>query len=720
METTSRREKMKAFFGRRSAFAKAAFCLVLVFFIVCACTIGGFSDGGKAFFAEADTQVVFYLDYQKGEDATTAKLDKIYVNVGTVYGEIGKDYQLEFRYASKGSSSTPSFSSSTLGTVSLGNIYAAEDAAKGTNYNWVKVFDLTEAGKSLSTSYCLIRMTVKAEMLVNEVVFVDVNGNVIPAYVTGKEVLEKFFTGTDGKPTAAWEYNRDLFARENKNADAPNLLDAQRNYTEGKTAYSQFTQDEMYTLMQIDNIRLGGRVTEGAFHADSDFGPFAVLFPLLGTLIFGANPFGLRIFSVLFAAGLVAMAYLLGKRLFASDAFGLLFACLAAGGGLALTLGRLGLAYPMLAFLLVSSYYFMYRFFTEGIREEAPVHSALNVLISGLLFALAFAADPKCVFALIGLAALFVVQRVREGRARKATLAAVRKEALDKNANERSEEAMLRNIEESERAERVLRAEKSYAARLSWLFFFVSFIVAAVLFTVLAALPSYFTYIRLYEADPAAPSMGIFGLVWAAVKDAFILNDVTAYSSGNAASAFGWFISLKGATLFSASTETVYAAMNAQLNLAMAVTALLGFVFSTVYVCVYFATGREKSAYASAYTPRILSAYFLLAAGLITSLLQYVFVGGASAAQSLTFSVFYVGFIVLIFYTAYVHDGSKRKKVLGISMNATGKVLAAVLAVYAVIFLLSIPMYFSIPIAPLAASVCFGWTTLLNNGFYRI
>lgn len=714
MEKQTRLQNLKERVRRVPLFGKAAFILVLVFLIVSACTIGGFTGAGRSYYMAADSNVVFYLDYQDG-----AKLDKVYLNVGSVYGEVGKDFSVEFRYASKSSSSEPTFSSSMLGTVKLGNVYTSSvEGTKGTNYDWVKVFDLTEADRSLSTSYCLIRLTVKTEMLVNEVVFVDAEGNIIPAYVTEKSV-KSFFTDTQ------WPYYRDLFTKNDhskeygKAGDPVRLTDAQNNYTDGNTAYTDFTQDEKYTLMQIDNILLGRMVVEGTFHAQTDFGPFAVLLPMLGTLIFGASPFGLRIFSVLCTTAMIVFVYLLGKRLFKSSGFGFMFACFAALGGLALTVGRLGLAYAMIALFAVAAYYFMFKFYEDGISKERPVKSAANVLISGIFFAFLFATDPKAVFALIGLAALFVVGWVRIHRQGKAELAAVRMAALDKNAAAGSEEDMLKNLQESEHQERLIRMENGYSSRVLWLFFIVSFIVATVLITVLSAIPSYFTYVKLYDANPAVPTIGIFGLVWAAVKDSFTLASTTAFTSANAINPFGWFLSLKGATLFSSGNESVYTAMNAQMNLALAITSLIGLIFTTIYVILYFATGKTKSAYASAHTSGILNAYFLLLAGLVTSLLQYLFAGSSSAANSLLFTVFYGGFAVLMFYTAYVHDTGARKKLFGVPMNTTLKVLTGVCVVYALIFVLTIPMLFSIPIAPLAAQICFGWTTFLSNGFYR-
>ena len=710
--------KGKEFFSRFTKFGWAALALTLVFLLVGAGTIGGFTSSGKGYRGAADSSVVFYLDYdytQADGTAYTAELDSIYVNVGAVYAEPGSDVALNFRRATTSGSYTNSkFTSFGLGNFTVGNIWSESGSGvSGANYNWLKAFDISGSTATWSTSYRLIRITFPCDMVVNEVVFVDTNGNVIPAYVRADEVLPVFSNTSD------WATYRDLFSTDERRPDAVNLLDSQNNVRVGKTAYTNFTQDEIYTLMQISSIRMGDFTTDGVFTADTENGPLAVLFPLLGTLLFGNSPFGLRIFSVLFTTALVALAYFFGKELFGSGGFGFLLACLVAGGGLALTVGRLGLSLPVIAFFAALSFFFMYRFFSEGMDAEHPARSALNVLLSGLMFALAFAADPKCVFLLFGLVALFVVGAVRYAKAYAAEKAALRREMSDKNAAERSEEVMQQNIDECEEQTAYLRSDYVYGSKLIYLFFFVSFIVGTVLFTVLAMLPSYYTYVRLYDADPSSPSAGLFSLLFSALGSAFTSANVTQLSAANASSAFGWLIGLKGATLFSASGEGTYIALNAQPNLAVIVTAAIGFVFTTAYAVLYAATGRRQGAYASEYSSGILRAYFLITAGTVCSLLQFAFTQ-ASAADALLFDFFWFSYVPLMFYTVYVHDGSKKSVVCGIRMNATVIVLLGVCALYLVLFALSVPMYFGIPLWQGAAYGMFGWTTFLSNGYYRI
>ena len=712
----TKRDKLKKLWSRYTKFTKAAFFLVLALFIVGACTIGGFNGGGSAYLAEEGSTVAFYLDYQDG--ATLDKvLDKVYLNAGTAYAETGTAFTVTVRTSSNSSLSW--ITSYGFGAKKISNLYSSDAEALGTNYDWVQLRDESNT-TALSTSRRLVQLEFSCPVLVNEVVFVDTNGNVIPAYVEADDVRE--LLGEE-----QWVTWGTTFRAQSGNEGLANLLDAQQNVETGNTVYSDFTEDEMYTLMQIENIvELGSRVPDGGvFNADTDYGAFAVLPYVLSTLIFGRSAFGLRIVSVLFTAALVWMIWLLARELFAhgdkkKEGWAFLTACLFAGGGLALTVGRLGLYLPMLAFLIVGSFYFMYGFFARGISEERPAKSACNILVSGLLFALAVASDPKMLLAGVGVVALFIAGAVRLERAYKAKRQALREEMRDANAKETSREVMLENAAAAEEKSAALGAELSYARRLVYLLFFVSFAVGTFLFIVLSAIPSNSIFMRLYEANPRSPTLGIFDYLGSMFGGAFSLTNATSLAAGNAVNAFGWFVGLKGATLFSASAEGTYSALNAQVNLAMAITALVGFLFLTAYTVLYYVTGGQKGAYASKHAPTVLRAYFVLLAGLVSSLLPYLFAGQVSAAQSMLFNCFYLAFIPLTFFTVSAQDTRERAKLFGrIRMNTAKWVLFWLLVLYAVVFVLSVPMYFGIPLSAGAAAGMFGWTTFMNNGLYR-
>ena len=710
--------KIKEMIARSSKFARAAFILVLAFLAVGLCTIGSAASPGSAYRAVPDAEAVLYLNYQSGNG-----LDEVWVNVGSIYTRAGADAKVTVNYALVPSTSASSISWSSvnrIGTHTFGNIYSSGGSGfSGANYNWVRIADLVneEEGtdNALGTNYHLIKVETDTEMLINEIIFIDTAGNVIPAYTQADDVRAVYGSGYDSRTAMS-----DAF-RLNP-SDAQELIDAQQSLRSGNAAYFDFTQDEMYSLMQIDNILLGRQAYEGSVYPiDSESGPLSPLFMMLGVLVFGRSPFGLRFMPLLFTAALVALAYFFGKELFKSDGFGLLFAGLFAAGGLALTVGRLGLTLPISAFFVVLSYFFMYRFYAKGLSGDAPVRSAMSVLISGLAFAFAFAADPKMLIAGLGSVALFVLGAVRHHKSCAYNARRLRREMSEKNAAPNiSEEQMQANIDKYEQSAAALSEEVAYKNKLIYLFFFAAFIIGTVLVTLLSAIPSYYSYVRYYEANPQNPTLGIFSLIMRALGDAFTVGNMTSYTAANASNAFGWLIGLKGATLLSATEGSRYLALNVQMNPAIMVTAFVCLLFMTVYAVLYLATGGKKGAYGTKYAPRILRAYAVFGLGVLTSLLSFAFFPNAGAAHSFLFSVFYIGFIPLTVYTAYVHDKSSKTSVLGIQMNKTMKVLFALLIVYAVVFILMLPMTFCFPTYTAAARYCFGWTTFVNNGFYRV
>lgn len=725
-----RQKKPKAARNRFTKFGIAAACLVLVFLIAGACTIGGFSSPGSAYYLPAEQYIVYYLDFREDENGDTASLASVYVNVGAVYTDIGDTFTLEFRHGNaSGSYTNGKFSSAGMGKIALANIYqapaedtegeeasAADTAALGTNYGWVKAFDYTEDPVSYS-SYRLVRVAASCDMLLYGISFVDTQGEVIPAYTAEADV--RGFFGS-----SYWPSYRDLF-RANDRSSAYGALGDPAALTDGlapaagDTAYSQFTQEEKYTLLQMDNIRLGSIVADGTYNASTDFGPLAALMPMLGTLVFGVCPFGLRIVPLLCTAGLIAVLYFFGKELLRRPGWGFLTAALTAFGGLALTVGRLGLAYAPIALCVVAAYWCMFRFFRRGVSAAKPAAGACSVLASGLCFALAMALDPKCIFALLGLAGLFAAGMVRQKRKDAAALAKVRAAAA-----EGAEAAAAQSASGAPQSDTpqsyALDTAQSYARRLAWLFAVLGFIAATVAFIALAFLPQYFTYMQLYEADPSAPSLGFFTLLFRALGDAFAVSDVTALSAANAASCFGWLIGFKGATLFSAGEGGTYIALNAQANYAMLLVALVGFVCSTVYTLQYAFCGGQKRREAGEAASSFVAAYCVLTAGSLTSLLQYAFCGGANAAQSMLFYAFFFGYIPLLFALLRSRDASAPRVLFGIRTDRTGILLACACALFIVVFALTLPMQFCIPLAEGAAAAMFGWTTLANNGVYRI
>ena len=234
-------------------------------------------------------------------------------------------------------------------------------------------------------------------------------------------------------------------------------------------------------------------------------------------------------------------------------------------------------------------------------------------------------------------------------------------------------------------------------------------------------LPQSILYFRIYFCGVLFTVLYNFGSsIFRALGDAFAVSDVTALSAANAASCFGWLIGFKGATLFSAGEGGTYIALNAQANYAMLLCALIGFVYSTAYTVRYAFCGGQKRREAGEAASSFVAAYCVLTAGALTSLLQYAFCGGANAAQSMLFYAFFFGYIPLLFALLRSRDASAPRVLFGIRTDRTGILLACACALFIVVFALTLPMQFCIPLAEGAAAAMFGWTTLANNGVYRI
>ena len=97
---------------------------------------------------------------------------------------------------------------------------------------------------------------------------------------------------------------------------------------------------------------------------------------------------------------------------------------------------------------------------------------------------------------------------------------------------------------------------------------------------------------------------------------------------------------LKGATAFTASSDNMYVALNVQNNIAMTLSALVGFIVSTVYVIVYFAAGgKDNPEYRKSFR-RIGRAYLVLTSGSFLTLLACAVVPSVSVMYGLLFYVF--------------------------------------------------------------------------------
>ena len=172
------KERIGAFFSKFSGFAKAAFVLVLAVLVVGLATIGTAQAPGRAFYAAKGAEVVFYLDYQNNK-----KLDKIYIDVGTIYAEAGSNQQLTFRRASTSISRRPRGRRLSRKRESGEHLLCRRFGDQLCQLQLGETLRPRGNGNKLSTTYKLIKATFPCDMLVNEIIFLDEDGKVIPTYV---------------------------------------------------------------------------------------------------------------------------------------------------------------------------------------------------------------------------------------------------------------------------------------------------------------------------------------------------------------------------------------------------------------------------------------------------------------------------------------------------------------------------------------------------------
>ena len=664
--------------------------LALVVFLLGVFTLGSFNHTGKNVViprASKTFSLAYRLDYEEGQT-----LDSIYVNVGAVYAEPGTPDNVDTMqlraYYYNGNNWT-----STIGSfINVGSIYSTNDAQtyiSNANYNWVPLV----TDRTLSQELIRISFTAgRANGRLNEVAFVDQDGGLIQA-------------------SPAAEHTEGFFTKE----QIACTLDAQSSFKVSNSYFNNFTYEEQYILASIDGIETDmalknedGKVgmTAGAIYPMStDYNSFGILVYALFTFIFGKSTFALRLPSFLASFGTFVLLFLLARKLFKSDKWGLVLAALFPVSGLFFTVGRMGTPLALALFFVVASIYCMYLFYSKGISDKIPALSALPVLLSGVFAMLAFCVQTlailPCILSLVlfvlGVARLYQHKLYRISKAQQAT--------VEDLSQEQAEQAFAQADQEV----RKIKADFRYKLRLSVAFLVASLFIG-VLVLVLSALPTFGSYMRYYVQEE------FFTALWKGISQCTTIDDLTPYTAGNAFTSFAWVIGLKGATIFNKTVEGgALLQMNVQVNPMVAYAAALSFLFSTVYVVVKLITMKEDDKkFNTAF-----KAYIALFIGMMTSFLPYLFMENVSTLQSYPFYLFYASFIALAFF---ILDGMKpqnegRQRMVSIAVNAS---LLALIGGCVLVFALSSPMLFGWQVSAELANALFGWTSILSNGQYGV
>lgn len=703
--------KMRAAPKRRlSGYCKAFIVLLVLFFAAGFAFLGSFKGTGKAFtyVSGGENTVVYNLNMKEGQ----SKLGAVYINVGNIYTEPGKDITVKV-YRSTSSSRAPS---TLISDVTIANLYSTKSSTRqGAGFNWTPV--ATE--KNLTA--VSISVSANANFDLNEIVCLDVNGTVIPLSVNT-------------------EFSQGFSSRK---AELAYAIDAQDSFVISDSSYHNFTQEEAWYLTSVRTVLGGMSYRESSVYTvDTDFNSFATVLMLPSVALFGASPFALRLPSLLAACAALLFVYLLAGLLFKDDKYAFVFALLFAVCGVSASLARLGAPYMALVCFLLGSVYFMYRFFAKGISSGNILRGGLNIFWSGLFSAFALAMNILSFIPVLGVLVLFGFGLRRQ---KLAYLNEVRKKAGESSAlsgtaaEERGTEpaaqtsgpaavseepapAAARSLPAASsigligREAEKIKAAYAYKKRVSWLFAALSFVVCTFVVILLSSLVTYTAYVKAFD-NPADPKLSYAALLWKGISSSFSVTNVTEYTEANAAGVLAWLLPLPAATVYDGILEigtSRYLAWNVSVNAAMSVVALVAFIFSTISVLSELFSANR----ASRMNKRVRRIYLVLLGGLVTSLLASAFVDGVSALHSLLFIVFYIGFIPLAARIAQPEEIRLLKNGRP-AKTAADVILFICLVVFVLFFALSVPSWYGFGVPAEAARWLFGWTSIADNGYFR-
>lgn len=714
-------EKLREWVSGLSVWSKIFAVAAAVVFFFGIFTIGAFNGTGSSVTLEPESEITiaYRLSYESGQ-----VLDGVYINVGTVYESPGgssstSTSQVRAYYGSSGSSSSAAALSST---AYIANIYSTNTSStykNNANYNWLALSTGNDYTYSEAPYVYFTFASNRAAVQLNEVAFVDADGDTIDASV--------FSSGCVGLTSETIE-------------DLDKTLDAQFFFHPSDSFRYTFTYDEEYILESVRGIELGSSVVENyEYTMSTDYNSLGILIYALFYWIFGRSTFGLRLPSFLSAFGVFLLLYFFGRKLFKSDKWGFVLAASFGIGGTLFGVGRIGTPMMLAIFLVLLSIWFMYRFYAKGIDSARPIQTALPILWSGLCTAGAFCVQTLAVFPCLVSLVLFVCGLLRlakhrgyqiskvEHAAKQAARAerrAAAKHAADtaeKSGQEASPEAGPKQQpapasagtsvhSDTEGEIRRIDRDYYYKLRISFAFFLCTFL-SAIVFMALAGAFTNGAFARYYDET------NFFAFLGYGITQCFSVGDISPLTSGNSITSFSWFFSMKGATVAVGDSSMI----NLQINVLMAYAAAVAFVFSTAYVIV----GLVKGQMGDKRFRQVLRAYVGMGVGMIASVLPYAAVSDASSAQSGLFSLFYLSFIVLAFF---IMEGHRREEPAGLSgprgrakrIHADTVALIVLFVLFAAVFILSWPMTFGWSIGTTATNIMFNWMSLFSNGQYGL
>ena len=141
--------------------------------------------------------------------------------------------------------------------------------------------------------------------------------------------------------------------------------------------------------------------------------PLGKLIQAGGILVFGFSPFGWRIMGVIFATLMVAVMYLVGKRLFGTWIGGFTAAFMLTFDFLTFTMGRMGTADTYVVFFSLTSQLF-FLIYLKNVVDKGWKTSVIPLFLAVMFAALGISTKWLVLFGFVGALAILLVLRLSE------------------------------------------------------------------------------------------------------------------------------------------------------------------------------------------------------------------------------------------------------------------------------------------------------------------
>ena len=604
-------------------------------------TLGSVCHTGESMTYFAGKSAVFkFVDGEK-------TVESVYVNVGTIYEDVGQNCKIEVEYSN---ATTPSSSGIDFAPAYyMSNVYA-QVGTDGWNYNWHTV----ASGKNISAKYLFFKADSNLEL--REIVALDKDGNVIE--------LEPYDRSLD---TAMKE--------RAKAVDAQNAFRAEWAQS-GSTRYN-FTQDEAITMSAIHTLT-AEKYNGFTYLTNGNFGILATAILSVPVTLFGGSTFALRLMPFLAGIASVILAFLWAKELFKSEKYAFYTSLLFVLGGVATTVSRIGGAYALVAAALLASAYFMYLFFSKGISANRPFQGGLNVTLSGVFASLAIVMETLAAVPVVAILVLFGFGVRRIFLSEKLAL-----EKAEAQSDEQTGDEFDRNVLTAEKEK--VRSIYGYKKRVAIGLAFLSFVAVPFLMLLGVGVAFYKPLVLVYD-NVGDHTRSLISLIFANVFDAGRADYAGGVTAASSATVFSWLLPLKTTQIYAATVSGKAISWGVAINAGVSCLSLAAFVFVSYKVAYGFVQKTQDK-----FALRVRRIYFILLAAMAATMIAAGAKGVPTMLSATVFTMAYAAFLPLA--AATVEQCACEKAKLASNLVLWVSAAAAVL-----FFALNVVTYYGIPV----------------------